>query len=127
LDNGGHRTAGRVAREGADVAIAYLRTEGSDARDVIDYIERSGGLDILVDNAGKLVSTPSIDEISSEQFDATLKTNLYALFWITKAALPHLKPGASLINTASEQGYDPSRRSSITRRPRPASSPSARR
>jgi len=42
LDNGGHRTAGRVAREGADVAIAYLPTEGSDARDVIDYIERSG-------------------------------------------------------------------------------------
>jgi len=141
LITGGDSGIGRAAaiafaREGADVAIAYLPTEGSDARDVIDYIERSGvkgfgfpvditteaacvklvadarealgGLDILVNNAGKQVSTPSIDEISSDQFDATLKTNLYALFWITKAALPHLEPGASLINTASEQGYDPS-------------------
>lgn len=141
LVTGGDSGIGRAAaiafaREGADVAIAYLPTEEADARDVVAYVEKSGvkgfafpvditteaacvklvadartalgGLDVLVNNAGKQVSTPSLAEISSEQFDLTLKTNLYALFWITKAAVPHLPPGASIINTASEQGYDPS-------------------
>jgi len=67
-----------------------------------------GGLDILVNNAGKQVSRPDIEVIDSDQFDQTLKTNLYALFWITQAAKPHLRPGAAVINTASVQAYEPS-------------------
>jgi NAD(P)-dependent dehydrogenase (short-subunit alcohol dehydrogenase family) len=132
----GRAAAIAFAREGADVAIVYLPTEEPDAREVIALIEAAGrkavaipgdikdeafckalvktavkalgGLDILVNNAGKQVSQPAIGDITAEQFDATLKTNLYALFWITQAATPHLKPGAAIINTASVQAYDPS-------------------
>jgi NAD(P)-dependent dehydrogenase (short-subunit alcohol dehydrogenase family) len=70
--------------------------------------EVMGGLDILVSNAGRQQSHDSVLDISSEDFDATMKTNIYAPFWIIKAALPHLKPGAVIIGTASEQAYDPS-------------------
>jgi len=132
----GRATAIAFAREGADVAIVYLPSEEADAREVIGLIEaegrkavaipgdikdhafcrelvetavsKLGGLDILVNNAGKQVSQPAIGDITAEQFDATLKTNLYAMFWITQAATPHLKPGAAIINTASVQAYDPS-------------------
>jgi NAD(P)-dependent dehydrogenase (short-subunit alcohol dehydrogenase family) len=132
----GRAAAIAFAREGADVAIVYLPSEASDAQEVIALIEAEGrksaaipgditdqdfckalveqtvemlgGLDILVNNAGKQVTRPTIDEITAEQFDATLKTNLYAMFWITKAATPHLKPGAAIINTASVQAFDPS-------------------
>lgn len=141
LITGGDSGIGRAvaiayAREGADVAIAYLPSEESDAKDVIALIEQAGrkavalpgditdeqfcrqlvtdavnalgGLDILVNNAGKQETQPSIGDITTEQFDQVLKTNLYALFWITQAAIPHLKPGAAIINTASIQAYDPS-------------------
>jgi NAD(P)-dependent dehydrogenase (short-subunit alcohol dehydrogenase family) len=132
----GRAAAIAFAREGADVAIGYLPSEEEDAREVIALIEAEGrkavalpgdikdeafcrdlvsravadlnGLDILVNNAGKQVTQPQIDSISSEQFDQTLKTNLYAMFWITKAAQPHLPPGAAIINTASVQAYEPS-------------------
>jgi NAD(P)-dependent dehydrogenase (short-subunit alcohol dehydrogenase family) len=132
----GRATAIAFAREGADVALVYLPDEESDAKEVVALIEAEGrkaiaipgdikdpafckvlveeavkglgGLDILVNNAGKQVSKPAVGEITPEQFDATLKTNLYALFWITKAATPHLKPGSAIINTASIQAYDPS-------------------
>ena len=132
----GRAVAIAFAREGADVAISYLPSEEKDAQEVIALIEKAGrkavaipgdittegfcvtlvaaavnqlgGLDILVNNAGKQVSTPSILDITTEQFDLTMKTNLYALFWITKAALPHLTPGSSIINTTSIQGYEPS-------------------
>ncbi len=67
-----------------------------------------GGLDILVNNAARQQTRPGILDVSSEDFDATMKTNVYAPFWITKAALPSLKPGAAIIFTASEQAYDPS-------------------
>ena len=132
----GRAAAIAFAREGADVAIVHLPSEERDAREVIALIEAEGrkavaiagdikeqafceilveraveamgGLDILVNNAGKQVSQPEIGDITPAQFDATLKTNLYAMFWITQAATPHLKPGAAIINTASVQAYDPS-------------------
>ncbi len=132
----GRAAAIAFAREGADVAISYLPAEQQDAEEVAKYIreagrkavllpgdishegvcqrlvadavEQLGGLDILVNNAGKMGKTEGILQTSTERFDALMKTNVYALFWITKAALPHLKPGASIINTTSVQGYDPS-------------------
>ena len=141
LITGGDSGIGRAvaiafAREGADVAISYLPSEETDAKEVISLIEQAGrkaialpgditneqfcrklvtdavealgGLDILVNNAGKQKSQPSLADITTEQFDQVLKTNLYALFWITQEAATHLKPGASIINTTSIQGYDPS-------------------
>lgn len=132
----GRAAAIAYAREGADVAINYHPNEEKDARQVIKLIEEAGrkgvaipgdlrnenfckdlvakaisalgGLDILVSNAGRQQSHDSVLDISSEDFDATMKTNIYAPFWIIKAALPHLKPGAVIIGTASEQAYDPS-------------------
>jgi NAD(P)-dependent dehydrogenase (short-subunit alcohol dehydrogenase family) len=132
----GRAAAIAYAREGADVAINYLPAEEPDAREVIDLIKAEGrkaiaipgditdeafckrlveeavrglgGLDILVNNAALQQTKPSIADISSEQFDRTMKTNIYAPFWITKAALPHLKPGSAIIATTSEQATDPS-------------------
>ncbi len=132
----GRAAAIAFAREGADVAINYLPAEQKDAEEVAafireagrkavllpgdishegfcqrlvaDAVEQLGGLDILVNNAGKMGKTQGITETSTERFDELMKTNVYALFWITKAAVPHLKPGASIINTTSVQGYDPS-------------------
>jgi NAD(P)-dependent dehydrogenase (short-subunit alcohol dehydrogenase family) len=132
----GRAAAIAFAREGADVAINYFPTEEPDAQEVIALIKAEGriglpipgdlrdekfcqqlvqravdglgGLDIVVNNAGRQQSRESILDVSSEDFDATMKTNIYAPFWIIKAALPHLKPGACIIGTASEQAYDPS-------------------
>jgi NAD(P)-dependent dehydrogenase (short-subunit alcohol dehydrogenase family) len=132
----GRATAIAYAREGADVAINYLPAEEPDALEVVELIRAAGrkavalpgdirdeafcaklvgdavrelgGLDILVNNAGRQQSKESILDITTEDFDATYKTNCYAPFWITKAALPHLQPGASIIFTASEQAMDPS-------------------
>jgi NAD(P)-dependent dehydrogenase (short-subunit alcohol dehydrogenase family) len=132
----GRAAAIAYAREGADVAINYLPAEEADAREVVDLIKRAGrtavplpgdlrsadfcrrlvdqavgglgGLDILVSNAGRQQARQSILELTDEDFDATMKTNIYAPFWIIKAAVPHLKPGSAIIGTTSEQAYDPS-------------------
>lgn len=132
----GRAAAIAFAREGADVAINYLPEEESDAREVIALIEKAGrkavaipgdlmqeefssslvqqtiaelgGLDILVSNAGHQKTNESILDISTEAFDRTMKTNIYAPFWLIKAALPHLQPGSSIIATTSVQAYDPS-------------------
>lgn len=132
----GRAAAIAFAREGADVAINYFPTEEPDAQEVIELIraeERNGialpgdirdekfcqelvrraveglsGLDIVVCNAGRQQARQSILDLSSEDFDATMKTNVYAPFWIIKAAVPHLKPGSVIIGTTSEQAYDPS-------------------
>jgi NAD(P)-dependent dehydrogenase (short-subunit alcohol dehydrogenase family) len=132
----GRAAAIAFAREGADVAINYFPTEEPDAQEVIALIKKEGraglaipgdlreeafckqlvdqavqglgGLDIVVSNAARQQARSSILDISSEDFDATIKTNIYAPFWIIRAALPHLKAGACIIGTASEQAYDPS-------------------
>lgn len=132
----GRAAAIAYAREGADVAINYYPSEEPDASEVIQLIRGAGrtgvalpgdlrderfcqrlvadavqqleGLDIVVCNAGRQQAKPSILDITSEEFDATMKTNIYAPFWIIKTALPHLKPGSCIIGTTSEQAYDPS-------------------
>ncbi len=132
----GRAVAIAFAREGADVAIGYLPAEEPDAKEVIalikkagrkavalpgdikdesfctslveQAIEQLGGLDILVCNAAAQTTEPALADITTEQFDRTLKTNLYGLFWITKAAVPHMPPGSAIINTTSVQAYHPS-------------------
>ena len=123
------------AREGADVAMSYLPVEEPDARKVAalirecgqkaatlpgdisvptqarelvaQAIKQLGGLDI-VNNAGKQIAVESLEDLSDEQFEETFKTNIFAMFWIIKAALPHLEPGSTIINTTSVQAYNPS-------------------
>jgi NAD(P)-dependent dehydrogenase (short-subunit alcohol dehydrogenase family) len=132
----GRAAAIAYAREGADVAINYLPAEEADAKEVIALIKKEGrkgiaipgdlreeafckklvaeavrqlgGLDIVVSNAGRQQQRASILDLTTEDFDATMKTNIYAPFWIIKAALPHMPPGSAIIGTTSEQAYDPS-------------------
>ncbi|MBS0235286.1 MAG: SDR family oxidoreductase [Proteobacteria bacterium] len=132
----GRAAAIAYAREGADVAINYFPNEEPDAQDVIalitaegrrgvalpgdlreegfckrlvtDAVKELGALDIVVCNAGRQQTRASILDISTEDFDATMKTNVYAPFWIIKAALPHLRPGSCIIATSSEQATEPS-------------------
>lgn len=132
----GRAVAIAYAREGADVAINYLPHEEEDAREVVALIKQAGrqvvalpgdirdesfcqqlvsqaaeslgGLDILVNNAGRQQFCESIEDLTTEAFDATFKTNVYAMFWITKAAIPHFQAGSVIINTSSVQAYEPS-------------------
>lgn len=132
----GRAVAIAFAREGADVAISYLEEEETDAERVIELIEAAGrigvalpgdikqetwcremvekavsdldGLDILVINAARQQYRDDISALSTDDFDQTMKTNLYALHWIAQAATPYLKPGSSVITTASIQAYEPS-------------------
>jgi NAD(P)-dependent dehydrogenase (short-subunit alcohol dehydrogenase family) len=132
----GRAAAIAYAREGADVAIVYYPTEEPDAREVIALIKKEGrkaiaipgdlrnedfckqlvhtaidglgGLDIIVNNAGRQQSIDSLLDVTTEEFDATMKTNIYAPFFIIREALPHLPPGSAIIGTTSEQAYDPS-------------------
>jgi NAD(P)-dependent dehydrogenase (short-subunit alcohol dehydrogenase family) len=132
----GRAAAIAYAREGADVAINYLPAEEADAREVVDLIRKAGrkavaipgdirdenfckrlvadaakqlgGLDILVSNAARQQSIESILDLSTAEMDQHFKTNLYAMFWIVKAAVPLMPQGSSIIVTASVQAYDPS-------------------
>jgi len=132
----GAATAIAFAREGADVVLSYLPSEEKDAqriagliqdagqqavtvpgdlrddaycRDLVDRaVQALGGIDILVNNGGKQIYNEDLTTLSDEQFDDTFKTNVYAMFWITKAALPHMEPGSTIINTTSIQAYKPS-------------------
>lgn len=132
----GRATAIAFAREGADVVLSYLPEEESDAQEVVAVItdagrtvvacpgdisdesfcrkliektvDSLGGLDILANIAGKQVAVDDIADLSTEQFDQTFRTNVYATFWLCKFALPHMPAGGAIINTASIQSYQPS-------------------
>jgi NAD(P)-dependent dehydrogenase (short-subunit alcohol dehydrogenase family) len=131
----GRAVALAFAREGADVIIAY-HTSDEDARDSAQAVEAAGRravvvqadireeeeckslierafsefgkLDILVNNAAYQSTHESIEEWTTEEFDRTYKTNVYAMFWLCRAAVPRMKPGSSIINTASIQAFSPS-------------------
>ncbi len=132
----GRAVALAFAREGADVAIVHLPDEQQDAEETLRLVkeagrtgvslpgdlrdesfctsavsrtvEELGGLDVLVNNAAYQMTQASIADITTEQFDRVMKTNLYAMFWLCKAAIPHMQPGSSIINTSSVQAYKPS-------------------
>jgi NAD(P)-dependent dehydrogenase (short-subunit alcohol dehydrogenase family) len=133
----GRAVAIAFAREGADVLITYLDAEKDDAQETAQWVEQAGrtvvtvaadlrdeqtcqqvveravqefgGIDVLVSNAAYQMSqSGGIDDITSEQFDRVMKTNVYALFWLVKAALPHMEPGSSVITTSSVQAFTPS-------------------
>ncbi|KQR23303.1 SDR family oxidoreductase [Microbacterium sp. Leaf151] len=131
----GAATAIAFAREGASVAMSYLPEEKVDADRIAgilreagatvvqipgdlrereyartlvkEAVEGLGGLDIVVNNGGKQIFNEDITTLSDEQFDDTFKTNVYAMFWICKEAVPHLAPGSTIINTTSIQAYSP--------------------
>ena len=132
----GRAVAIAFAREGADVLIAYLPDEEDDAQETIKWItdagrkgvavpgdiqdeshcsalvtravEELGGLDVLVNNAAFQMSLEGLESLSTEQLERTYRTNVFAMIWLCKAALPHPQPGASIINTSSIQAYQPS-------------------
>ena len=131
----GRAVALAFAREGADVLISYLEEEQDadetarvveaagrravkvpgDVRDeahcraiIQTAVDEFGGIDVLVNNAAYQMAQPGgIEDISTEQFDRVLKTNVYATFWLSKAAIPHMRPGGSIINTTSIEAYQP--------------------
>ncbi len=133
----GRAVAVAFAREGADVCIAYLEAEEADAQETRRLVQEAGrtcvtvatdlreeencqalidtavrelgGLDVLVNNAAYQMAQPGgITDITTEQFDRVMKTNLYAMFWLCRGAVPHLRPGSSIINTCSIQATSPS-------------------
>ncbi len=132
----GRAVAIAFAREGADVLLSYLPEEEDDAQDTADWVARAGRravcvagdiqdeqhcrtlvdraydefghLDILVNNAAYQMTHESIEEFTTEEFERTFKTHVYAMFYLCRAALPRMEPGSSIINTASIQGFDPS-------------------
>ena len=134
----GRAIAIAYAREGADVAISYLPAEQSDAEDTLAWVEKAGrrgvllpadlvnrqaclqvvadavrelgSLDILVNNAGYHWDRgpEGLEGLQPEHVERVMRTNLHAVIWLCQAALPHLAPGSSIINTTSIQAYDPS-------------------
>ena len=132
----GRAVAIAYAREGADVALNYLPSEEEDAKETVriceaagvkvvslpgdisdesfckmlveDAAKELGSIDILVNNAGKQVYIENIEDLTTDQLKKTFETNIFAMFWIVKAALKHMPKGASIINTASIQAYQPS-------------------
>jgi NAD(P)-dependent dehydrogenase (short-subunit alcohol dehydrogenase family) len=132
----GRAVAIAYAREGADVALSYLPSEQAQAEEVAALIEQEGrtavlipgdlqqesanaeavartvdalgGIDILVINAGTMPTVDSIDDFETKTLDHVVYTNIYPLFWLTKAASPHLPAGAAVIATSSVQGFIPS-------------------
>ncbi|GAB3017584.1 NAD(P)-dependent oxidoreductase [Nocardioides flavus (ex Wang et al. 2016)] len=133
----GRAVALAFAREGADVVIAYLEGEDDDAREtgrlveeagrravlvptdlvreeacqaLVDRaVEELGRIDVLVNNAAYQMAQPGgLPDITTEQLDRVMRTNVYAMFWLSRMALPHMRPGSSIINTSSVQSSSPS-------------------
>jgi NAD(P)-dependent dehydrogenase (short-subunit alcohol dehydrogenase family) len=132
----GRAVAIAFAREGADIALNYLPSEQTDADEVVSLVKKAGrkavalpgdisseafcndlvqkarsglgGIDILVNVAGKQTNVAAIADLSTEQFELTFRTNVYAMFWLCKAALPYMPPGGTIVNTTSIQSYQPS-------------------
>lgn len=132
----GRATAIAFAREGADIVMNYLPSEEPDAQEVVALLKDTGrkvvclpgdisnedfckelidrtveeldGLDILANIAGRQIAAKHIEDITTEQFDSTFKTNIYSMFWLCKYAVPYMPEGASIINTTSIQSYQPS-------------------
>ena len=131
----GRAVAIAFAREGADVLIAYY-DEDEDARETAHWVEKAGRkavlvpgdlkqeahckriveraleefgrLDILINNAAHQKTIDTLEELTTEEWDVTFRTNIYPMFHLCKAALPHLRPGSTIVNTASIQSTDPS-------------------
>ncbi|HTK73915.1 MAG TPA: SDR family oxidoreductase [Gemmataceae bacterium] len=131
----GRAVAIAYAREGADVAISYLPEEEEDARETERWVRQAGRralllpgditdeqhcrtmiervvaefgkIDILVNNAAYQMTHQEVEEFSSEEWDHTFRTNIYAMFYLSKAALPRMKEGGAIVNTASVQAYKP--------------------
>jgi NAD(P)-dependent dehydrogenase (short-subunit alcohol dehydrogenase family) len=131
----GRAVALAFAREGADVLISHLEAEQADARETVRVVQDAGrqaisvpgdirdeahcralveravdalgGLDILVNNAAYQMSREGIESITADELDRTFRTNIYAMFFLSKAALPHMGPGSSIINTCSVEAYKP--------------------
>ena len=132
----GRAVALAFAREGADVVINFLESEKEDGDTTLAMIRNAGvrgdsiigdlrdesfcqsladnaaeflgGLDILVNNAGKQQFAETLDDLSTEQFTSTFETNVFGMFWLTKASVKHMPAGASIINSTSIQSYQPS-------------------
>jgi NAD(P)-dependent dehydrogenase (short-subunit alcohol dehydrogenase family) len=132
----GRAVAIAFAREGADVVISYLEAEEEDAQETATWVREAGrtivtvpgdiqqeahceelvrrtvdelgGLDILVNNAGFQMSLDGIESLTTEQLERTYRTNIFAMFWLSKFALGHMDAGACIINTSSIQAYQPS-------------------
>jgi len=133
----GRAVALAFAREGADVVLSYLESEEEDADETVRWVEAAGrkaircpgdirdeatcqkiidtavqelgGIDILVNNAAyQMAQMGGIADITTEQFDRVMKTNLYAMFWLCQKAIPHMESGATIINTSSVQAINPS-------------------
>ncbi|MDT0641514.1 SDR family oxidoreductase [Zunongwangia sp. F363] len=130
----GRAVAIAYAREGANVLISYLE-ETKDAEETAKYVEEAGRkailmagdvgeeehckkivdraveefgqIDILVNNAAYQMARESLQEVSAEEWDYTFKTNIYSMFYLIKAAEPHMKPGSAIINTTSINAYQP--------------------
>ncbi len=133
----GRAVAIAFAREGADVLLSYLPEEQEDAETTARWVTEAGrravlvpgdireeehctriveravaelgGIDVLVNNAAyQMAQEDGILGVTTEQLDRVMKTNIYAMFWLCKAAVPHLEPGSVIINTSSIQAYQPS-------------------
>ena len=130
----GRAVAIAFAREGADVALSYLPEEGEDAEETVRWVEKAGrrairlpgdiqseahcremvaqtvaqlgSIDILVNNAAVQVVNQSLADVTAEQVERSFRTNVFAMFYLVMAAVPHMKPGASIVNTTSQQAKE---------------------
>ena len=132
----GRAVAIAFAREGADVVLSYLEAEQADAEETARWVQEAGrravlvpgdiqdqatcqqivqravdelgGVDILVNNAAYQMALEGLASLTTEQLERTFRTNVFAMYWLCQAAVPHMEPGSAIINTSSVQAYQPS-------------------